>query len=87
MIRKCIAAVGISFAAVIAIAPVASAKPNQHAIDNANDNAQQRGLTVANATPGGVGAILSAIQAFAPSSAQAGLARAQCVAAGNCSTS
>jgi hypothetical protein len=71
-------------AAALILAPTAGADPNQNALDHANDNAQTRGITVAGVAGDGPGAVLGAIQVFAPDAAQDGLARAQCVAAGNC---
>jgi hypothetical protein len=65
-------------------APMAGAAPNQHAVDNANDNAQTRGLSVAAVAGDGAAAVLDAVAASAPDAAQTGLARAQCVAAGVC---
>lgn len=64
-------------------APMAGAAPNQHAVDNANDNAQ-RGLSVAAVAGDGAAAVLGAVAASAPDAAETGLARAQCVAAGVC---
>jgi hypothetical protein len=65
-------------------APMAGAAPNEHAVDNANDNAQSHGLSVAAVAGDGAAAVLNAVAASAPDAAQTGLARAQCVAADVC---
>jgi hypothetical protein len=66
------------------LAPMATAAPNEHAVNNANDNAQSRGLSRASVAGDGPAAVLSAVAASAPDAAQTGLARAQCVAADVC---
>ncbi len=59
-------------AAAIATAPVAGAAPNSNATDNADQHAQDRGLTVAGST-GSASDVLSAVQGITPDQAQKGL--------------
>jgi hypothetical protein len=69
----------------LVFAPMAAAAPNENATNHAPDQAQSRGLSVAGVAGDGPGPVLDAITGFAPDAAQAGLAKAQCVAAGeNC---
>lgn len=55
---------------------VAAAQPNANGSDNANDNAQKRGISVAGVAGNGPSGVLGAIQGFAPTAAQNGLSTA-----------
>jgi hypothetical protein len=66
-----------AIAAAIMSAPVAAAAPNVNGSDNANENAQTRGISVASVAETGASAVVTAIQVFAPDAAQPGLGIAQ----------
>ena len=76
MIKKLAAATGIAAGLAAVTISIAQAAPNTHATDNANDHAQERGLSVAGVAGGGPAAVIGAVQGFAPDAAQNGLANA-----------
>jgi hypothetical protein len=55
---------------------VAAAQPNENGSANANDNAKERGISVAGVAGNGPRPVLGAIQRFAPDAAQKGLSTA-----------
>jgi hypothetical protein len=65
MIKKLAAATGIAAGLAAVSIGIAQGAPNTHATDNANDNAQQRGLSVAGVAGSGPAAVIGAVQGFA----------------------
>ena len=76
MIKKLAAAAGIAAGLAAVSIAIAQAAPNSHGTDNANDHAQERGISVAGVAGGGPAGVIGAIQGFAPDAAQKGLANA-----------
>jgi hypothetical protein len=65
MIKKVAAATGVAAGLAAVSIAIAQAAPNTHAADNANDNAQQRGISVAGVAGSGPAAVIGAVQGFA----------------------
>jgi hypothetical protein len=76
MIKTLAAATGIAASLAAVSIAIAQAAPNSHGTDNANDHAQERGISVAGVAGSGPAAVIGAVQGFAPEAAQNGLANA-----------
>jgi hypothetical protein len=76
MIKKLAAASGVAAGLVAVSISIAQAAPNSHGTENANDHAQDRGISVAGVAGNGPAAVIGAVQGFAPDAAQNGLANA-----------
>ena len=76
MIKKLAAATGIAAGLAAISISIAQAAPNSHGTDNANDHAQDRGISVAGVAGSGPAAVIGAVQGFAPDAAQTGLENA-----------
>jgi len=76
MIKKLAAATGVAASLAAVSIAIAQAAPNSHGTDNANDHAQERGISVAGVAGNGPAAVIGAVQGFAPEAAQNGLANA-----------
>ena len=76
MIKRLAAASGVAAGLVAVSISIAQAAPNSHGTENANDHAQDRGISVAGVAGNGPAAVIGAVQGFAPDAAQNGLANA-----------
>ena len=65
MIKKIAAAVGAAASLAAVSIAIAQAAPNENATGHANDNAQQRGLSVAGVAGDGPAAVIGAVSGFA----------------------